>query len=172
VVDNQDEDEAARAAADQWRETRASLDELDRTLHARSTRFITAISRALGSFTAVVVSAVIVVAWVATGPLFDFSETWQKVITAGVTVITFSMVVIIQNTQNRDSRAIQTKLDAIMRALDGVDDGLIGLEEQPERIIRHAQSGVRVGVDTNGDGEDDSSVDVRDTSKTEPVTAR
>jgi low affinity Fe/Cu permease len=137
----------------------ANLDALDHTLHGRSTRFVTTISRALGSFPVIILSALLVVAWGLTAPLIQYSDTWQRIISTGITVITFSMVVIIQNTQNRDSRAIQTKLDAIMRALDGVDDDLIGLEERPERAILHAQTGVRDRTPDENDASDANDAD-------------
>jgi len=74
------------------------------------------ISTVVGSPLAFVVAAGAVLAWVVSGPLFGFSETWQLVINTGTTIVTFLMVFIIQNAQNRDQQAIQLKLDELLRA--------------------------------------------------------
>lgn len=96
-------------------------------------------SEALGSPIAFVVAVLIIVAWALTGPAFQFSETWQLVINTGTTIITFLMVFVIQNTQNRDIRAQQLKLDELLRAVKGARNSFIDLEDLSDEQIARLQ---------------------------------
>lgn len=92
-------------------------------------------SEALGSPIAFVLAVLLVVGWALTGPLFEFSETWQLVINTTTTIITFLMVFVIQNTQNRDIRTQQLKLDELLRAMQGARNSLIDLEDLTDEQI-------------------------------------
>jgi low affinity Fe/Cu permease len=91
-------------------------------------------------------AATVVMAWAASGPLFGFSDTWQLVINTGTTVVTFLMVFLIQHTQNRDTQAIQVKLDELIRATRGAHNRLIALEEQGEEALAGAREELRGAV--------------------------
>ena len=99
-------------------------------------KFANATARATGSPAAFLLCVLAVMVWAATGPLFHFSETWQLVINTGTTIITFLMVFLIQNTQNRDGAAVQTKLDELIRASDAEDE-FMGIEKLTDAELDH-----------------------------------
>ncbi len=82
----------------------------------------------------------IIVVWGVSGPFFRWSDTWQLVINTGTTVITFLMVFLIQNTQNRDSQALQLKLDELIRSQEGARNRLLQLEELTEEEMKHIKA--------------------------------
>ena len=99
------------------------------------TRFAKATARASGHPTTFGVAVLVILVWAVTGPVFHFSDTWQLIINTGTTIITFLMVFLIQNTQNRDSVAMQIKLDELLRAVQGAHTALANLEDLTEEEL-------------------------------------
>ena len=128
-------------------------------------RFANWTARASGHPSAFALAAALIVAWLVTGPLFGFSDTWQLVINTGTTIVTFLMVFLIQNTQNRDGAALQLKLDEVIRAMQGAHNALLDLEELPdddlERFrVRYQELARRARQDLDGGTPDTGTPDI------------
>lgn len=93
-------------------------------------------SSALGSAWAFVGAVLVILVWILTGPMFHFSDTWQLVINTATTIITFLMVFLIQNTQNRDAKAVHLKLDELIRALKNARNELVDLESLSDEELQ------------------------------------
>ncbi len=125
------------------------------------TTFAKKTSVATGRPSAFMLAGLVILAWVVTGPIFHYSDTWQLVINTGTTIITFLMVFLIQNTQNRDSEALQIKLDELIRAHDGAHNALLDLEELEDveldrirrgysKLAKKAREELRKGISDTG----------------------
>ena len=106
------------------------------------TRIAGGIASAAGQPLAFIVAVVSILLWAMSGPLFGFSDTWQLVVNTSTTIITFLMVFLIQNAQNRDAAAMQAKLDEIIRAVEGARNGYIGIEHLTERELEEIRSDI------------------------------
>jgi low affinity Fe/Cu permease len=97
-------------------------------------------SAVLGSAWAFVCAILIIVVWAMTGPTFHYSDTWQLIINTGTTIVTFLMVFLIQNSQNRDAAAMQAKLDEMLRAIEAAREQFIGIEHLTDKQIEEIRA--------------------------------
>jgi low affinity Fe/Cu permease len=108
-------------------------------MHEAFREFANRASEAMGSPWAFLVAALLIIVWAISGPLFGFSETWQLVINTGTTIITFLMVFLIQNTQNRDAKAMHLKLDELLRSVEGARTSMVDLENLSDEELEKLQ---------------------------------
>src|SRR3989442_1422372 len=102
-------------------------------------RFAHAAAEAVGSFWSFMIAVAVIAGWAITGPLFGFSDTWQLVINTATTIVTFLIVFLIQNTQNRDAKAIHLKLDELIRSGARARNRLVELEEMDDEDLKQLQ---------------------------------
>jgi low affinity Fe/Cu permease len=110
------------------------------------TRIATVIATAAGRPLAFLIALVVIVVWAVTGPLFNYSDTWQLVINTGTTIVTFLMVFLIQNSQNRDGAAIQAKLDELLRAIEQARSHFVGIEHMTDEEIERIRAALEKEV--------------------------
>jgi low affinity Fe/Cu permease len=129
---------------------------MDRIFTAIATR----ISSAAGQPLSFALALGLIIIWGVTGPVFHYSDTWQLIINTGTTIVTFLMVFLIQNSQNRDAAAMQAKLDEVIRALDSAREQFIGIEHRSANEVEEIRAALEeeVGCDTGKAGTADDSV--------------
>jgi low affinity Fe/Cu permease len=113
----------------------------------RFARFAATTATWTGTTSAFVVAMVVVLAWAAMGPMFNYSDTWQLVINTGTTIVTFLMVFLIQNTQNRDTKALQIKLSELILALETANDRMATIEHASQEELEAAQQEIQQRVE-------------------------
>ncbi|HEX7725813.1 MAG TPA: low affinity iron permease family protein [Rhizomicrobium sp.] len=130
---------------------------LGTTAHASETeqlsifaRAANATARAAGKPLTFGFCCLIVIAWAVSGPVFHYSDTWQLVINTGTTIITFLMVFLIQNTQNRDGAALQAKLDELIRVTKEARNEFVGIEKKPEKELNAMRENCETAAETGG----------------------
>ena len=115
-------------------------------------RAANAVSYAAGRPSAFILCCLSIVVWAVTGPVFHYSDTWQLVINTGTTIITFLMVFLIQNTQNRDGAALQAKLDELIRVTTAARNDLMAAEKLPEKTLAQIREDGARAAEDNANG--------------------
>lgn len=130
---------------------------LDKTFTAIANR----VSGAAGRPLTFVLALSVIGVWAVTGPIFQWSDTWQLIVNTGTTIVTFLMVFLIQNSQNRDAAAMQAKLDELLRAVDKAREGFVGIEHMTDDHIEHLRAALEreVGEATDKQHTADDSVE-------------
>jgi len=123
--------------------------------------FATKTSTAAGQPLTFVTAVLVIIIWAVTGPIFKFSDTWQLIINTGTTIITFLMVFLIQNSQNRDGAAMQAKLDELLRAVDKAREKFIGIEHLTDQQIELVRTALERYA-RDADGKDETADDTVD----------
>jgi len=140
------------------------------------TKFAKATAREAGHPRTFGLAVLVVLVWACTGPLFRFSDTWQLVINTGTTIVTFLMVFLIQNTQNRDSIAMQVKLDELIRATKGCHNAVLDIEELSEEELDEIKKGYRAlakaALEKVRSGDSDLGIPDLKNGQTAPVKTR
>ena len=117
---------------------------------ARFSRFAKRCASAMGHAWAFGAALLVIIGWAVTGPLFGYSDTWQLVINTGTTIVTFLMVFVIQNSQNRDAKAVHIKLDELIRSIETARNQEMGAEDDTEEEQDREIAELRSQVDSNG----------------------
>ena len=121
---------------------------MDRFFTAAATR----IAALAGQPAAFIIAVSLILIWLVSGPIFDWSDTWQLVVNTATTIITFLMVFLIQNSQNRDAAALQAKLDEVIRAVRGARNEFIGIEHMTDHEIEAIRSALEQQVSEHSPG--------------------
>lgn len=116
------------------------------------TRIAAKIASAVGQPLAFVIAFCAIIAWGISGPMFGYSDTWQLIVNTSTTIVTFLMVFLIQNAQNRDAAAMQAKMDELIRAIDGARNDYIGIEHLTEKELEKIRSGIEEECGPGKDG--------------------
>lgn len=125
------------------------------------TKFASKMANKAGQPSAFAISVALILLWIVTGPLFDWSDTWQLVVNTATTIVTFLMVFLIQNSQNRDAAALQAKLDEVIRALGNARNEFIGIEHLTDSEIEQIRARLEGEVERSGNGRRSSQSVVR-----------
>ncbi len=120
---------------------------------SRFTRFAHTTARVTGNASTFVIAVAVIAAWAVTGPIFHYSDTWQLFINTGTTIVTFLMVFLIQNAQNRDASAMQAKLDELIHAVDKARDSFVGIEHLTQDELEQIKQKLEQDCDEGAGGD-------------------